>query len=99
MNDTLTVRMKTLAAGPEGNLEPGKDYTLPREQANQLIAGGYASLVGVGASQPQPLENAAGRRQAETAAVNPPAATAVAKDKAAAKSKSKPKGAGPAAGE
>lgn len=36
------VRMKTLAAGAAGVLLPEKVYDLPADQAEALIAGGYA---------------------------------------------------------
>lgn len=37
------VLMRTLAAGPERVLQPGKSYQLPGEVAAELIAGNYAS--------------------------------------------------------
>ena len=40
------IRMKTLAAGAAGVLLPEKVYSLPDEQAEALIAGGYAVPAG-----------------------------------------------------
>ena len=34
--------MKTLAAGPSGSLVPGQVVSLPDEEAEQLVTGGYA---------------------------------------------------------
>lgn len=38
----MKIKMITLAAGPNGNLEPGQEVDVPVEFAQQLIEGGYA---------------------------------------------------------
>lgn len=38
----MKIRMKTLAAGADGVLQPGQEVDLPLEVAKQYIAGGYA---------------------------------------------------------
>lgn len=38
----MKIRMKTLAAGADGVLQPGQEVDLPPEVARQYIAGGYA---------------------------------------------------------
>ncbi len=43
----MKVRMKTLMAGPDGVLQPGQVVDLPVEQAETLIAGGFAVAVEV----------------------------------------------------
>ena len=40
------IRMKTLAAGPSGTMHPGKEYNVSKQQADDLVAGRYAELVG-----------------------------------------------------
>jgi hypothetical protein len=42
----MRVKMKTLAAGPDGVLRPGQEVDLPTAQAKALIEGGYAEPVG-----------------------------------------------------
>lgn len=64
----MKVKMKTLAAGPEGLYQPGQEVDLPAAQAKALIAGGYAEevvLADVEQQQKEPAER-------ETAAVEPP---------------------------
>jgi len=41
----MRVRMLTLAAGPEGTLRDGQVYDLADDQAQDLLAGGYAEPV------------------------------------------------------
>lgn len=53
----MKIRMLTLAAGPDGVLQPGQEVDLPGEQARALIEGGYAEAV---------------EKIRETAAVEPP---------------------------
>jgi len=53
----MKVKMKTLAAGPDGVYPPGIEVDLPHKQAMALIEGGYAEAVG---------------QVRETAAVEPP---------------------------
>lgn len=87
--DTLKIVMKSCSAGPGGTLESGKTYQLPRARANELIAGGYASLVGVGTAQPaaapKAVETATAPRPAENAGGAAP--TVPIKEKAKDKSK------------
>jgi len=40
----MKIKMRSLAASPYRVLEPGKTYNLPRDEAQELIAGGYAVL-------------------------------------------------------
>lgn len=65
----MKVKMKTLACGPAGALEPGKTYDLPKAQAYALIEGGYADELGA----PVPS-----KRAAEAATMAPGAETATA---------------------
>lgn len=53
----MKIRMKTLAAGPDGILSPGQEVDLPADKARALIEGGYAEAVS---------------KVRETAAVEPP---------------------------
>lgn len=62
----MKVRMITLAAGPEGVLQPGQEVELPAKEAMALIAGGYAEEV-----ESQPAEETL-ESVRETAAVEPP---------------------------
>lgn len=38
----MEIRMKTLMAGPNGSRHPGEKCTVSAEEAEMLIAGGYA---------------------------------------------------------
>lgn len=38
----MKIKMKTLASGPDGVLSKGEIVDLPKEQAEALIAGGFA---------------------------------------------------------
>ena len=57
-----TIRMITLAAGPQGVLQPGKVYQVDDALADALVAGRYAVLAPKGAT-------------IETTAVSPPERT------------------------
>lgn len=41
----MEIRMKTLMAGPSGTRHPGEKATVSAEEAEMLIAGGYAESV------------------------------------------------------
>jgi hypothetical protein len=41
----MKVKMRTLAAGPDGLYQPGQEIDLPAKQARALIEGGYAEAV------------------------------------------------------
>lgn len=41
----MEIRMKTLMAGPNGSRHPGEKCTVSAEEAEMLIAGGYAEPV------------------------------------------------------
>ena len=56
----MKVRMRALLAGPEGILKPDAIVDLPAPKAKELIAGGFATLVG-------PIETAVAKRGEETA--------------------------------
>lgn len=41
----MKIKMNTLCAGPAGIMEAGKTYDVDPDVANNLVAGGYATLV------------------------------------------------------
>lgn len=47
MTTTMTVKMKTLSAGPNGVREIGKTYEVDAEEGQALCSGGFAVPVGV----------------------------------------------------
>ena len=59
----MRVRLKTLMAGPEGVFLPGSVIEVSPEEANALIAGGFAEQVEQSgkteATEPAPVETAA----------------------------------------
>ena len=59
----MKVRLKTLMAGPEGVFLPGSVIEASHEEANALIAGGFAEQVEQSckpeAAEPVPVETAA----------------------------------------
>jgi len=57
---TVTIRMKTRLAGPDGVRQPGDLLRVPEHVADDLIAGGYAELATAKPAEP------------ETATVEPP---------------------------
>lgn len=61
----MKVRLKTLMAGPEGVHPPGSVIEASNEEAEILIAGGYAESVSP--AEQQPAETS----QVETAAIDP----------------------------
>jgi len=52
----VRIRMRTLAAGPEGVLLSGETYEIDERIAAPLITGGYAERIG--ASEPGDVETA-----------------------------------------
>lgn len=62
----MKIRMKTLAAGPEGVLQPGQEVDVDDALAKEWIARGYAEEVETG------LAEEASEAVRETAAVEPP---------------------------
>lgn len=64
--------MRTLAAGPQGVLAAGAAVDLPDDQAEQLIAGGYATDLAQPAADPANSEP----KLAETAMAGPDGNTA-----------------------
>ena len=62
----MKVRLKTLMAGPEGVFLPGSVIEVFHEEANALIAGGFAEPAGQ-AGKPEAVDPA----PAQTAAVEP----------------------------
>lgn len=72
--DLFRVKMKALAAGPKGTLQPGKTYPLSWKIARGFVDGGYADPVDP-IPESEPLDPAA---EPETAAIATPE-TAVAK--------------------
>ena len=57
----MKVRMRTLAAGPDGVFSPGEVVDLPEREASALVKGGYAESIGETPSAerkvPEPPEN------------------------------------------
>ena len=53
MSQQVKIKMKTSMAGPHGSCGAGQVISVSAEQANDLIAGGYAERVGASASPPQ----------------------------------------------
>lgn len=51
----MIIKMKSLAAGPDGVMASGKEYNLDDNVAQALIDGGYAELVG---GQDAPIDDA-----------------------------------------
>lgn len=47
----LKIKMRTLAAGPTGAMEPGKVYNVDEKEAKQLVDGLYAKYVDAPAVQ------------------------------------------------
>ena len=64
--------MKTLVAGPEGSYSPGQVVSLPDEQAEELVAGGYAQYVKPGIAKEAKKETATAEAP-EDAMKKPPA--------------------------
>lgn len=42
----MRIKMRTLAAGPCGVFQPGKEYTVPNNVGHPMVDGGYAYIVG-----------------------------------------------------
>ena len=57
----MKIEMRTLAAGPSGNLLPGQQYDLDEKFAAELVKGGYAKRV-------SEFETTAGEGAPETSA-------------------------------
>lgn len=65
----VTIKMMTLDAGPEGIFQPGAIRRMDKDQADILIAGGYAKLV---KKEPKPVEPVAEKEpETETAMEDP----------------------------
>lgn len=52
----LKIKMRTLAAGPTGAMQPGKVYDVDAKEAKQLVDGLYAEYVDAPAVKEQPTE-------------------------------------------
>ena len=66
MPDKVKVRMKTIYAGPDGTCSPGKTIDLSKEEAGDLVKGGYAEYAAAVKSVPK-----------ETAVIEPPENTSM----------------------
>jgi len=58
----MKVKMRTLAAGPNGNLEPGQIYEVPDGVGRAFVSGGYAENADPVVKEPA-RETATGRGQ------------------------------------
>jgi hypothetical protein len=59
----IRIRMKSLAAGPNGVRHVGRVYEVSQQEADDLIAGGYAELAS-GASSPETAALSGGAERA-----------------------------------
>ena len=78
----MKIKMITLMAGPNGSRMPGKIYDVPAQEAETLIAGGYAEKVSGQAAKnvaasPRTADKAPGRRATKQDAEETPPEDAV----------------------
>lgn len=45
MSELIKVKLKTIYASPQGNFQPGNEISVSKQEANELINGGYADHV------------------------------------------------------
>lgn len=62
----MKIRMRTVAAGPAGTLQPGQEYEVPKEFGEALVAGGYAEELAA-KSKPAPKPAPKQKTKRETA--------------------------------
>ena len=54
----MKIKMPTLAAGPHGVYQAGREYDLPPEIAEPMVAGDYAELLEEPPKRPTPKSEA-----------------------------------------